>query len=312
MKVHVKTHNDLDAVGSVIVLRCAGKIAGITVSSVSYHTYTGIDDAIKNHLKSKHVGKDDLLLITDICPSNDILDLLDAAHQKGVNIRLLDHHKTKVAANKYDWATVDIDKCATELVFDAYYRKMHPPSDFFGIHEFVDAVCAWDLWKLESKHRNRSVKLNTLLGFLGKNDFINEFMENIDADKLSPFREVLKHLEKRKNRYVNQVIKKQLEAARCYKDGYNNRFKVIFATDYISEIGNAILDHQDAIDLEYVCVINPTWNTCSLRARKGGVDVGSIAKFFGGGGHPGAAGFPCEFTESIEAKVWQLLNRINY
>ncbi|GAF99994.1 unnamed protein product, partial [marine sediment metagenome] len=35
-----------------------------------------------------------------------------------------------------------------------------------------------------------------------------------------------------------------------------------------------------------------TWKmTCSLRSTKPGFDVGAIAKRFGGGGHPGAAGF---------------------
>ena len=39
--------------------------------------------------------------------------------------------------------------------------------------------------------------------------------------------------------------------------------------------------------------------TFSLRSRKGGPDVGSIASAFGGGGHPGAAGFKYESLGSF-------------
>lgn len=304
MAIHVKSHNDLDAVGLVVVL----KRLGYDIASISYHGYPTIDASITKHLKESY-SKDDLLLIADICPSDSVLEEINRKVSDGAKVVLLDHHKTKLSAAKYKWATIDLEKCGTELVYDRY-----KPADWDSpaLDMFVEAVSAWDLWKLDSECRKRSENLNSLLGFIGKGAFVKEFSIDLTADFRGTFAEVIKYLEKRKKKYVKQVIKKQLEHVRCYKDGFNNRFKILFATDYISEIGNAALDHPEAEDLHYVCVINPAWNTCSLRARKGGVDVGAIAKFFGGGGHAAAAGFPCEFTESIEANVWQLLNRLNY
>ena len=42
----------------------------------------------------------------------------------------------------------------------------------------------------------------------------------------------------------------------------------------------------------------------SLRARKGGVDVSEVAKFYAGGGHASAAGF------KIKKEVWDaIVNR---
>ena len=168
------------------------------------------------------------------------------------------------------------------------------------------------MWQLDSPYRKRSEQLNTLLGFIGKDAFVKAFLENLSADTNEPFKTIIEFLVARKNRYVSQVIRAQLAKTRCYSDGFRNRFKVIFATDYISEIGNAALGHPASEDLHYVCVINPILNSCSLRSRTGGVDVAAIASRFDGGGRPAAAGFPFEFTERIEANVWKLLNSLEY
>jgi uncharacterized protein len=303
MAWHLKLHNDLDAVGSRIVAE-ASKCTPI--ASTSYHTYKTIDAAIINYIKNKEFSNGDTLLICDICPTRETALLIDNEVKNGLDVLLIDHHITRAWVKKYPWAIVDcLGKSATEILFNLYEAKVSGK-----YYDFVQAVTAWDTWKLDSPYRKRGEQLNTLLGFIGKDAFAQSFVHNYDADAKEPFKTIIEYLIAKKNRYVSQVIRSQLEKTRCYVDGFRNKFKIIFATDYISEIGHAVLDHPASEDLHYVCVINPIINACSLRARTGEVDVQVIAKHFDGGGHPGAAGFPFNFTEDIEAKVWKLLNSL--
>jgi len=301
MADHLKLHNDLDAVGSRIV----AEASGLEIASTSYHTYKNIDEAIVNYIKNKEFSNGDRLLICDICPTKETALLIDKEAKNGLDVILVDHHKTRAWVKKYEWATVDLTKSATEILFSLHEGKTQ--GTYF---DFVKTVTAWDMWQLDSPYRERSEQMNTLLGFIGKDAFVKAFLESLDADTKEPFKTIIGYLIARKKRYVSQVIRTQLERTRLYADGFRNKFKIIFATDYISEIGHAALDHPASEDLNYICVINPIINSCSLRARTGEVDVAAIAKYFDGGGHPGAAGFPYEFTEEIEAKVWKLLNSL--
>jgi len=301
MAWHLKLHNDFDAVGSRII----AEASGLEIVSTSYHTYKTIDESIVNYIKNKEFSNGDSLLICDICPTRETALLIDKEAKNGLDVILVDHHKTRAWVEKYEWATVDLTKSATEILFSLYEGKTK------GSHvDFIKAVTAWDIWQLDSPYRERAEKLNTLLGFIGKDAFVKAFLEDLSADTTEPFKTIIGYLIARKKRYVSQVIRNQLSKTRCYTDGFRNRFKIIFATDYISEIGHAALDHIASEDLNYICVINPITNACSLRARDGEVDVQVIANYFGGGGHPGAAGFPFDFTSSIEANVWKLLNSL--
>jgi oligoribonuclease NrnB/cAMP/cGMP phosphodiesterase (DHH superfamily) len=304
MPYHIKTHNDLDAVGG----RITAEAAGLEIVSTSYHGYDTIDDAIRSYIKNKEFSDGDELLIIDICPSQKTCDRLDTFYRSKGKITLLDHHyKTKAWANKFPWATVSKNKAATELVFDLFYKD---DEDTVLYEHFVRAVAAWDLWKLDSPYRRRGEELNTLLGFIGKDEFVHSFAKNPQADFIKPYSEIIRYLERKKNRYINQVIRKQLLAAPYRMDGLGNTFKIIFATDYFSEIGAAALAHPESEDIHYICIINPIFNSVSLRSRQGEVDVHCIAARCGGGGHIAASGFQCSFTESIEDHIFQKLNAL--
>jgi hypothetical protein len=150
------------------------------------------------------------------------------------------------------------------------------------------------------------------LGFLGIEKFVEVFSLDLIADLKERFIFVLDTINERKVRYVEKVIKDQLSKARTYPDGFGNKFKILFATDFLSEIGNTALLHPDGEDLNYICLINPVTNTCSLRSRQGeNINVGAIAKEVRGGGHKNAAGFPVKMTSSIENTVFKILNAIN-
>lgn len=63
---------------------------------------------------------------------------------------------------------------------------------------------------------------------------------------------------------------------------------------FASDLGS-ILAENESFSITYSD--SPTCRLYSLRARKNGVKVNEIAERFGGGGHPGAAGFRIDFND---------------
>lgn len=58
-----------------------------------------------------------------------------------------------------------------------------------------------------------------------------------------------------------------------------------------SDTGHTLLERRPDLDFVLLYNFNANEVRCSLRARKGGVDVSEFAAFLGGGGHKEAAGF---------------------
>lgn len=304
-EVIVETHNDLDAAGTVIVVTAAK----IKIKRVMYNTYQTIETNLAEDIKQKNVP----VLITDICPSHGMCDILNTVPTP---IALFDHHKTRKFVKDYEWATFDTTKCGTELAYDALKTRIadkNPEHYVKLLEKLVLAIAAWDMWKKESEHRPRGEQLNSLIGFIGTRDFVDKFSINPDMDNVPTVKQILHYIEERKQRYIDQVIKKQLQSITINMDGYGNKFVILVATEYISELGDAVLNNTELEDIDYVCIINPTLGTCSLRSRsKEETDVANIAKIFGGGGHKSAAGFPTDLVDLIKEIVIEKLNKLNY
>jgi len=305
MPFHLITHNDLDAVAIKVLL----EVGELNVIFTRYCTYDNIDDTVVKFIRAGRYESGDTLLIADICPGMSTCDVVDREKPEKLNVVLLDHHKTRDWANKYAWAKVDTSKCGTEMVYDKYLNANNDASD--SISQFVEAVAAWDLWKKSSPRRPRGENLNNLLGFIGKEEFSDMFAKDINSDSAETMKSILHYLNLRKERYVKQVIKEQIDKAPIRKDGLGNLFKIIFATDFHGEIGEAALAHPDYEELHYICIVNPSADSCSLRSRIGETDVSFVAKCVDGGGHQAAAGFPMELTEVVEELIFKKLNEID-
>lgn len=316
MKAFVFTHNDLDGVGAAIVIKncLSAQINDLDVL-VQYHTYESIDSALQKLFSDGEDHTKDMLFITDICPLEESCNLIDKNKSKFQYVRLLDHHKTRSWVQKYSWAKYHQDACGAVLALAEFsvISKLSVGDAVQALDEFVLSVHAWDSWLLNSKHRPRGEDLNTLVGFLGRECFFDTFCKNPNADKTEKLSYIVTIINQRKNRYVTQVIKDQLNSARLHLDACSCRFKILFATDFISEVAHAALEHPDGVDLDYVCVINPTSDSCSLRSRSmEKVDVSKIAKALHGGGHNNAAGFPFKMTSMIGQNVFKLINSTEY
>jgi oligoribonuclease NrnB/cAMP/cGMP phosphodiesterase (DHH superfamily) len=294
------THGDLDGVACAILLKMyLGKKL-----TVHFCNYDNIDEHIINFINARNkMSYIDELLITDICPSEETCERISKLED--IDIHLLDHHKTKSWVTKYRWATYNSDLCGAEQV--AKLTKTPYLEDI----NFVHAVAAWDLWKIDSPSRKRGEQLNSLLVFMGLHNFMKEFLTDPDllVDQTPTFQTIIKYIEENKKRKIKQTINNQIGKARRYMDGCGHTYKILFASDYISEIGHAALRHEDEEDLDYVVILNPTTNHCGLRS-KGDVDVSHVAKQLRGGGHKAAAGFIVDFRKRTTRTVSNMLSKI--
>lgn len=304
-KEYLFTHKDLDGAACAVLFNLyQSKNMCIILCD-----YNDIDEKIEYLLMSIDKKENYNIFISDICPYKETcLKLDEINNEENVTVKLFDHHKTKSWVLQYSWATFDTKTSGTGLVYK-YLTKNIKTKEV--INNFVSAVTAWDIWQTKSKYRKKGKNLNAICKFIGLKMFIETFTKDITAD-IKELKILIKFLDIRKDEYVNKIIGTQLNKARVYTDGYMNMFKIIFATDYLSEIGHTILNHEDGAELKYVCLVNPITNTVSMRSRTDGVDVGKIAKEFRGGGHYCASGFRINFMNNIEKRIADKLNKLDY
>jgi len=301
MEIFHFTHSDLDGAGCSLVVK---KVFKDQVKNTTFCNYDTIDEVLLNFVANPAIiNENTLLIITDICPQQDTCKKLDRLSDK-MNIILIDHHKTKRWLNDFAWAKFSEEWSATYLTDRYFVTETNAASDLSL------TIDAWDMWKTASKFRERSEALNTLCKFLGLNEFVEVFLNNPEADKELPYSTILQLLDNNKKKYIKKTIAGQIMSAKLNMDCDGNTFKIVYADDYISEIGNTILISDEGADLKYIAIVSLSSNTCSLRSI-GDFDVSRIAQRCGGGGHKNAAGFPIKMKEKIEAKVFSMLNRPN-
>ena len=80
---------------------------------------------------------------------------------------------------------------------------------------------------------------------------------------------------------------------------------VVFAEQYISELGNKLCEYNNDVDL--IAIINPS-KSISYRTIKPDVDVSQIAEIFGGGGHIKASG--SNITDKQRKNILKILFQI--
>lgn len=296
MKVRQFTHGDLDGAAAAVVARYIFPVDDIEVTACQYGDGPdSIDANVSRFLKSVGSGEEkaDLLLITDICPSEAVCEGIEILKDKFDKVKVQDHHGTTAWAAKYDWMEHDAgnERCGAQMLLD-----WGPASDNF-IQSFVSAVDAYDRWKLDSQHRERGERLNMLYKFLGFHPFLKEFTDNFTADTDSWLANLMGTLENRLKGTIHAVIKNQMEGA-VHVDKHKRRYAFLtLMAPHASEIGHAVLDQFPEVD--YVVMAMPGIDAVSMRARDGGVDVSEIAKANGGGGHAAAAGFPYRLGEIV-------------
>lgn len=293
------THDDLDGVGCSILAKL---VFGDNVD-VEYCNYNNINEKVTEYLKHDNCLVH--MYITDISVNDNVAKLLD---QRG-NVTLLDHHPTATNLNKYPWCEVTIERngiktSGTELF---YYHLAHNGfmSDQLennkSLDRFVDLVRDYDTWRWTELGEDGRIckQVNDLLDLYGTENFIkwciNEILDDV-FPKLCLTDELLLNIKQDEiNKYVENKNKQLITASMCGKI-----YGFVFAEKFTSELGNRLCMLHPEID--FIAIINMGNRTVSYRTVKDNIDLGKdIARLFGGGGHPKAAG--SQFEVDVFSKI---------
>lgn len=315
MKVKLFTHTDLDGVGCGVV---AAHAFGKENVDITYCDYDKINEKVVHFLSTTNTYYD-LVLITDISVDEVVADIIDCTINNTTyysdvdkmprKLILLDHHATAGWLNKYWWANVTPVKLTetrgeektsgTSMLFDYCVNHNHLgvlPS--FQLFKFQETVRRWDTWDWMNLYGGEKAPktLNSYLYLIGRERFFNRFADNASLEFDAGEELVLQLEEERITNYISKVSR---GVKKLHISGY--KVGLVFAEQYISELGNAIAN--DNPDIDFAVIVNLGGGTVSYRGVKDELDLGDIVIPLDGGGHAKAAGskIPKDMISAIVA-----------
>lgn len=294
------SHTDLDGIGCNILIRSLYADSCMGIYDIENLNYDKINIRVKEFIINKEYIGFDTIFITDISVDEEVAVLLDNLHKDktiDVKIILLDHHKTALWLNKYEWATVietielgngEFEKTSgTEILYNYLGDYYSNSEDIWGyefyLKDLVTQVKRYDTWLWKDKYNDIIPKqLNNLFYILGKDRFINLLSDNFNVDDFINSNKLLLELEQEKiDKYINEKIR---EVVIRKVNGYN--IGIVFADRNQSELGNRLSEINSSLDL--IAMIGA--NSISYRTARENIDCSEFAKLYNGGGHPKASG----------------------
>lgn len=293
------THTDLDGVGCAVLAKLAFK----DEVDIEYCNYDEINEKVLEYINQN--DNKVLIYITDISVKEEVAKLLD----KRGNVQLLDHHPTALGLNKYSWCRVMVEdlSCLKTSGTKMFYHWLGMNGCFSdelennkSLDRFAKLVRDYDTWRWTELGEEGIIckQVNDLLYLYGREKFIswciskiccNESFKLDDTDKL-----LLDIKQKEIDDYVEEKDRQLFTLPMC---GWIAGF--VFADKYFSELGNRLCKMHPEID--FVAMIDMD-GTVSYRTIREDLDLGQrVAKQFGGGGHPKAAG--SQFSKEIMLKT---------
>lgn len=296
MKVKLFTHTDLDGVGCAVV----GKHAFGDALDVEYCDYHEVNQKVKSFLESDEFDDTDVIFITDISVNDtEVINLIN--HIASDKLLVIDHHATAESLNQFSWARVSeyeddpLDRSKKRLssgtsAFFFYLVKnklLKPSEELLDFVEQVRSYDSWDWTRVQPKNI-LAYQLNMLLTLVGRYKFVERFSENPEVVFNSVESTLLEVEQKRMDLYIKSK-KKKLKTKELHLSQGTYKVGYVFAENYISELGNEL--GKENPDLDFIVMLIGS-DKLSFRRPDGKdhIDLGKIAKEFGGGGHPTAAG----------------------
>lgn len=316
------SHIDLDGFGCQYITSKVFK----DIKYINANYNKSIEDTLSNlFLELSKNPEEAEILVTDINLPIELSDRLNNfSKQFNIKVTLLDHHSTGIdSASKYDWYHLSEDVCATKLTYQFFYdilEKKLTPQELQIVDDIVEAVNAYDLWMEDSDVFPRGRLLNTLIL-----ESRNRFSKLIEGEAHSYLEHIFDGIGKLfKTHSVAEIEKEFYDISKGYlKDKILNEYfenknhtldflfhRFVYETtkDYpfpfieiggfkgklFSDMGGGLFQdfsnfflHES--DIDFVAHFSDR-GSMSFRS-KNKVDVAQLAaEYFGGGGHPNAAG----------------------
>lgn len=240
---------------------------------------------------------DTFLFITDLSPSEENEKKLNKYFEEFKNVQLLDHHKSALHLNDYDWGLVLVEDeegnltSATSLFYEFLVsQNLLQPTD--AISEFVELVRQYDTWEWEKNDNQKAHSLNSLFFLVSIDEFEDKMIERLSTSDEFDFDDFEKRLLNMEEDKIERYIRrKKREIVQTEIGDYFAG--VVYAESYHSELGNEL--GKEYSHLDYIAILNMGGKKISFRTVHDHVDVSEIAGAYGGGGHQKASG--CPLTE---------------
>src|SRR5690606_18628955 len=232
------------------------------------------------------------LLITDLSPNESSIERLNVHYETYKNIQLIDHHKTALNLNDYEWGTVIVEDeegdltSATSLFYQYLVaNELLQPTE--SLNEFVELVRQYDTWEWEKNENEQAKKLNSLFYLISIDEFEEKMIERLQGNEHFDFDEfetkILTMEDNKIERYI-RLKKREIVQAQIEKEVVG----VVYGESYHSELGNEL--GKEYPHLDYIAIVNMGSKKISLRTIHDHIDVSKIAGKYGGGGHQKASG----------------------
>lgn len=293
------THTDLDGVGCAVL----AKLAFQNEVDIEYCNYGEINEKVLEYINKNDNNVP--IYITDISVNEEVANLLD----KRGNVQLLDHHPTALDLNKYSWCRVMVEdlSCLKTSGTKMFYHWLGMNGCFSDelennklLNRFAELVRDYDTWRWAELGDEGIIckQVNDLLYLYGREKFISWCVSKIccsDSFNLDDTDKLLFDIKQKEiDNYVEEKDKQLFTSPMC---GWIAGF--VFADKYFSELGNRLCKMHPEID--FVAMIDMD-GTVSYRTIREDLDLGQrVAKQFGGGGHPKAAG--SQFSKEVMLKT---------
>ncbi len=293
MRYILLTHNDLDGVSCGILAKLAfGEFVDVhyhSVNSLDYH----IEQLMKEQSDKNHSCK---IYITDLSVNKDNERRLKKYAQRGGLVQLIDHHKTALHFNEYEWGDVRVEESIGKLasatsLFYSHLQKQNLLKERSSLSEYVELVRQYDTWEWERKKNIHAKHLNDLLFLQSIEEFEQSMVERLSIQEsfsFNEFEEKLLNIEDKKTeRYIKR---KKRELVQTFIG--DKCIGVVHAESYHSELGNELGKEHPHLDC--IAIVNMGNKKMGFRTIHDHIDVSEIAAQYGGGGHAKAAG--CSLT----------------
>lgn len=300
-RVLLFTHgSDIDGMGSIIL----SKLAFTNVDYFFCETST-IDQIIQENISKEIVEQYDYLFVTDLCPSNEIIEKVYQRVDLRDKFIILDHHQTNFnRVPDYDFVHVILKlnnrlSCATELFYD-YLLKHHLIEKKTSIRKYVEFTRLEDTWEWKKENQEDAHNLTHIFNHLGREQYIEYMASKLENKTFSL---------NQKDRSIISFMKYQIEKQ---VKNYLNEYREITINDlkgalvmidyqYRNEFPEYLRSHHYPLDFAMMICLNH--NSVSIRSVSN-CNVREIAELFGGGGHDKAATFR---IDDVVEQIYELV-----
>lgn len=294
MKVLLFTHEqDIDGLG------CAVLIANTNIEyDLELCKTFELDEKIKKHMDDGSIYNYDYIYVTDLCPNEEVLSIIEADHRLNKKFQVLDHHKTAEKFNDYDFVTVISEEAKVKESGTSLFYKYLLNHNYLDsrqvLDEFVEHTRAYDVWDWIKKDDFIARNLHIIFETQGINYYLEMIKRMITDEqeiKLSKHEESIvndfnKKLRDAINLSLDKMIVENLEIdGAIFRVGY-----IITDYKYRNDVAD-IVKENNREDIDAIGMIMNDRDTVSYRSIKN-IDVSIIAYYFGGSGHKDAASNP--------------------